>query len=297
MQSIGYQRSIDQKVLELLSHSNAEHASEKQNLEQEARQIIELKQSEILDIQQKATERMQQIYDDAQRSAMQQDNKFVQLQAEHQQLADELKSKVEEAALHKQQQDNLMLHLKQMQQQADHQVAGLLNQLAQAEAARVTMQASLSSDAGTRQMHFESLEKQIQELRKDSAVKDAKIIEIQHELERNKFHLNSASDKEKNFESQKRILSAELLDSKSKLESESAEVKSLQSQVKELLIAKACPPVPRKYSIASPRIKPTRTSSQPVPKLNLATVMPHLEDWQEDADEGEGYEEEEWDEE
>jgi hypothetical protein len=96
MQSIGYQRSIDQKVLELLSHSKAEHASDKQNLEQEARQIIEYKQKEILDIQEKAKERMQQIYDDAQRLSLQQDNKIVQLQADNQQLADELKARAEE---------------------------------------------------------------------------------------------------------------------------------------------------------------------------------------------------------
>ena len=61
----------------------------------------------------------------------------------------------------------------------------------------------MSSDAGTRSLHLEKTGKPIQELRKDSADKDAKINSFQHELERRKFHLSSALERENKFKSEK----------------------------------------------------------------------------------------------
>ena len=295
LQAIEYQSSIDTKVLGLLSHSKAEHASEKQNLEQEARQIIDYKQKEILEIQEKARERMQQIHDDAQRLSLQQENKHVQLQADHQQLADELKARAEETMLYKQQHDNLTSHMQHMQQQYDNQIAGLLKQLAQTD----ENASKMSSDAGFSNSHADRLDKQIQELRRESANKDAQLLNFQHEQERQKLQLNSALEKEQKFKSEKIILCQQLFDTKTKLDSEGAEIKSLQTQIKELLIAKECPPPPQKFNIASPRMRKSQ-SSTPVPKLDIASIKPEEEEgWADDGEyeQGDFYEEDDWEEE
>ena len=59
---------------------------------------------------------MQQIHDDAQRQSLHKDNQLVQLQAEHQQLADELKVKADEALFYKQHHEHATLQLQNAQQ-------------------------------------------------------------------------------------------------------------------------------------------------------------------------------------
>ena len=120
--------NTNEKMLQLIQHAQAEHASEKQGIEQEARQILEFKQQEINDIQSKARERMQQIHDDAQRQSLHKDNQIVQLQVEHQQIADELKSRTEEIHFYKQHHNEANTQLQQAQQSPSIQIVQKLQE-------------------------------------------------------------------------------------------------------------------------------------------------------------------------
>ena len=100
--TVMYDQAANEKLVQLLSHAQNEHTSEKQGIEIEARQMFGNQKTEVDHIQQKSEERMRHIYDEAQRHLLHKDELFVQLQREKQQMEDSLKLAVDESQFFRQ---------------------------------------------------------------------------------------------------------------------------------------------------------------------------------------------------
>ena len=161
-QSVVYEKNTNEKMLQLIQHAQAEHATEKQGIEHEARQILECKQQEINDIQSKARERMQQIHDDAQRQSLHKDNQIAQLQVEHQQIADELKNRTEETLFYKQHYNEANTQLQQAQQAPSLQIVQTLqNELSQAHQVVKSQQWAQNNEHDESVKRIKELEQQV----------------------------------------------------------------------------------------------------------------------------------------
>ena len=106
-QAVVYEQKSNIKMQELIIQAQKEHNTDKQDFEKEARQIIENQQLELVEMQNKARERMHAIHDDAQRTVLQKDEQIVQLQYEKQQLEAVVLQKSEETHFYQQNHDQI----------------------------------------------------------------------------------------------------------------------------------------------------------------------------------------------
>ena len=280
---------------------------------------------------------MQQIHDDAQRQSLHKDNQIVQLQVEHQQIADELQNRTEDCTniekLYKQHYDAVNTQLQQAQQAPSLQIVQTLqNELSQAHQVVKSQQWAQNNEHDESVKRIKELEQQVlhaeavnfdlmnntpckvcqtfkQELNREMeslTEKNQELNQRYRETIRMTWTLKEELQKAKDQPNRDKEVSAIKclnFDLQVQLDEERKEVAGLQRQIKDQLQAKSKPPRPKSFSMHTPRTKPASSvTPASVPKLDIPSPDQPLDDqnyYGENDEYGnpEGEYEDEWDEE